>query len=138
MPGSAKINVTGGTVESYYSNAIREIGNDPSVTQLAELNVTGGEVLGASKNLGNVTNDMLVRDISVKNVSVSGGTFNHEVQSEYCADKFVPVNNNDGTYGVKVNDAYMWRNCWTRREHLLTPMTPLRTLSPLSLKMAQR
>ena len=102
--GSVKINVTGGTVESYYSNAIREIGNDPSVTQLAELNVTGGEVLGASKNLGNVTNDMLVRDISVKNVSVSGGTFNHEVQSEYCADKFVPVNNNDGTYGVKVND----------------------------------
>ena len=102
--GNVKINVTGGTVESYYSNAIREIGNDPSVTQLAELNVTGGEVLGASKNLGNVTNDMLVRDISVKNVSVSGGTFNHEVQSEYCADKFVPVNNNDGTYGVKVND----------------------------------
>ena len=102
--GNVKINVTGGTVESYYSNAIREIGNDPSVTQLTELKVTGGNVFGASSSTGNVTNDMLVRDISVSNVSVSGGAFKHEVQSDYCADKFVPVNNNDGTYGVKVND----------------------------------
>ena len=78
--GNVKINVTGGTVESYYSTAIREIGEQdkPNMTQLTELKVTGGEVLGASKNLGNVTNDMLVRDISVKNVSVSGGTFSSD------------------------------------------------------------
>lgn len=99
--GNVKINVTGGTVESYYSNAIREIGNDPSVTQLTELTVTGGNVFGASSKTANVTNDMLVRDISVKNVSVSGGTFKHEVQSEYCAIGFVPKANSDGTYGVK-------------------------------------
>ncbi len=104
--GNVKINVTGGTVESRYSTAIREIGEQdkPDMTQLVELNVTGGNVLGAGSNTGNVTNDMLVRDVSVKNVSVSGGTFNHEVQSDYCADKFVPVNNNDGTYGVKINE----------------------------------
>ena len=99
--GNVKINVTGGTVESYYSNAIREIGNDPSVTQLTELTVTGGNVFGASSKTENVTNDMLVRDISVKNVSVSGGTFKHEVQPEYCAIGFVPKANSDGTYGVK-------------------------------------
>ena len=102
--GNVKINITGGTVESYYSNAIREIGNDSSMTQLTELTVTGGNVFGASQKTENVENDMKVRDISVSNVSVSGGTFNHEVQSRYCADKFVPVNNNDGTYGVKVDD----------------------------------
>ena len=104
--GNVKINVTGGTVESRYSTAIREIGEQdkPDMTQLTKLNVTGGEVLGASQSLDNVPNDMLVRGSSVSNVSVSGGTFNHEVQSGYCADKFVPVNNNDGTYGVKVND----------------------------------
>ena len=104
--GNVKINVTGGTVESYYSTAIREIGEQdkPNMTQLTELKVTGGNVFGASSNSGNVTNDMLVRGSSVKNVSVSGGAFNHEVQSDYCAAKFVPVNNNDGTYGVKVDD----------------------------------
>ena len=109
--GNVKINVTGGTVESYYSTAIREIGNDPSVTQLTELTVTGGEVLGASQSLGNVSNDMLVRDISVKNVSVSDGTFNHEVQPGYCAIGFVPCEHDTetGKYTVKAaegNAAY--------------------------------
>ena len=100
--GNVKINVTGGTVESYYSNAIREIGNDPSVTQLTELTVTGGNVFGASSKTANVTNDMLVRDISVKNVSVSGGTFNHEVQSEYCALGYQPSGANpQGQYTVE-------------------------------------
>ena len=104
--GNVKINVTGGTVESYYSTAIREIGEQdkPNMTQLTELKVTGGEVLGASKNLGNVTNDMLVRDFSVKNVSVSGGTFNHEVPQNYCAPGFVPKTNDDSTYGVEIKE----------------------------------
>lgn len=100
--GNVKINVTGGTVESCYSTAIREIGEQdkPDMTQLVELNVTGGNVLGASSSTGNVTNDMLVRGFSVKNVSVSGGTFNHEVPEEYCATGYIPQDNGDGTYGV--------------------------------------
>ena len=104
--GNVKINVTGGTVESYYSTAIREIGEQdkPNMTQLTELKVTGGEVLGASKNLGNVTNDMLVRDISVSNVSVSGGAFKHEVPQNYCAPGFVPKTNDDSTYGVEIKE----------------------------------
>ena len=101
--GNVKINVTGGTVESYYSNAIREIGNDPSVTQLAELKVTGGNVFGASSSTGNVTKDMLVRDISVSNVSVSGGAFNHKVPQNYCAPGFEPTQNGN-PYGVKINE----------------------------------
>lgn len=100
--GNVNINVTGGTVESCYSTAIREIGEQdkPNMTQLTKLNITGGSVLGASQQLGNVTNDILVRDISSSNVSVSGGTFNHAVPETYCAEGFVPARNTDGTYTV--------------------------------------
>lgn len=100
--GNVNINVTGGTVESCYSTAIREIGEQdkPNMTQLTKLNITGGSVLGASQQLGNVTNDILVRDISSSNVSVSGGTFNHAVPETYCADGFVSAVNKDGTYTV--------------------------------------
>ena len=101
--GNVNINITGGTVESYYSTAIREIGEQdkPNMTQLTKLNVIGGSVLGASKNPVNVKSDMLVRDISVNNVSVSGGTFNHAVPEDYCAEGYVPAENGDGTFGVK-------------------------------------
>ena len=34
-------------------------------------------------------------------VAVSGGSFSSEVKREYCADGFVPAENDDGTYGVK-------------------------------------
>ena len=101
--GNVNINVTGGTVESCYSTAIREIGEQdkPNMTQLTKLNVIGGSVLGASKNPVNVTSDMLVRDISVINISVSGGTFKHAIPDSYCAEGFIPTKNADGTYGVK-------------------------------------
>ena len=33
--------------------------------------------------------------------AVSGGTFNHAILPEYCADGFIPTQNADGTYGVK-------------------------------------
>ena len=100
--GNVKINVTGGTVESYYSTAIREIGNDSSMTQLVELTVTGGEIRGASKNLTNAENDILVRDISVSNVAISGGTFNHEVQADYCAVGYEPSEKDaSGMYTVQ-------------------------------------
>ena len=33
--------------------------------------------------------------------AVSGGTFNHAILPEYCADGFIPTQNADGTFGVK-------------------------------------
>lgn len=33
--------------------------------------------------------------------AVSGGTFTNAVPAEYCADRFIPTQNADGTYGVK-------------------------------------
>ena len=116
--GNVNINVTGGTVESYYSTAIREIGEQgkTDMTQLTKLNVTGGSVLGASKNPVNVTSDMLVRDISVINISVSGGTFKHAVPEEYCADRYIPTQNEDGTYGVQKAMKGSEKNPYTLKE----------------------
>ena len=116
--GNVNINVTGGTVESYYSTAIREIGEQDKtdMTQLTKLNVTGGSVLGASKNPVNVTSDMLVRDISVINISVSGGTFKHAVPEEYCADRYIPTQNEDGTYGVQKAMKGSEKNPYTLKE----------------------
>ena len=34
--------------------------------------------------------------------AVSGGTFNHAILPEYCAKGFIPQDNGDGTFGVKV------------------------------------
>lgn len=33
--------------------------------------------------------------------AVSGGTFNHAILPEYCAEGFIPQDNGDGTFGVK-------------------------------------
>lgn len=98
--GDVKIHVTGGAVESYYSTAIREIGDDPSATQLTELTVSSGSVFGASKEPENVESDILVHDVTAENVSVSGGTFSHKVQEDYCANGYIPTMNADGTYTV--------------------------------------
>lgn len=98
--GDVKIHVTGGAVESYYSTAIREIGDDPSATQLTELTVSSGSVFGASKEPGKVESDILVHDVTAENVSVSGGTFSHKVQEDYCANGYIPTTNADGTYTV--------------------------------------
>lgn len=37
--------------------------------------------------------------------AVSGGTFDHAILPEYCADGFIPTQNADGKYGVKVGVA---------------------------------
>ena len=42
-------------------------------------------------------------DFKDETIKVSGGTFTSAVLPEYCADGFVPTQNEDGTYGVKVD-----------------------------------
>ena len=98
--GQVQINISGNAVvESKYSTAIREIGNDKSQTNLVGLDITGGTVLGAKD-----TDAVLVRDVTAKDVNISGGEFSSIVKKEYCAPGFTPVTtaNGDGTYGVKV------------------------------------
>ena len=42
------------------------------------------------------------------NISISGGTFANEVPADYCAEGYVPADNGNGTYGVKLAEgAYL-------------------------------
>lgn len=98
--GQVQINVSGNAVvESKYSTAIREIGNDKSQTNLVGLDITGGTVLGAKD-----TDAVLVRDVTAKDVNISGGEFSSIVKKEYCAPGFTPVTtaNSEGRYGVEI------------------------------------
>lgn len=94
--GQIKVNISGdAVVESLYSTAIREIGNDASQTNMVALTVTGGTVKGASGK-----DAILVRKTTRPTVSVSGGTFSSEVPADYCAEGYTSVKNADGTYTV--------------------------------------
>lgn len=98
--GQVQINISGNAVvESKYSTAIREIGNDKSQTNLVGLDITGGTVLGAKD-----TDAVLVRDVTAKDVNISGGEFSSIVKKEYCAPGFTSVTtaNSEGRYGVEV------------------------------------
>ena len=98
--GQVQINISGdAVVESKYSTAIREIGNDKSQTNLVGLDITGGTVLGAKD-----TDAVLVRDVTAKDVNISGGEFSSIVKKEYCAPGFTPVTtaNSEGRYGVEI------------------------------------
>lgn len=98
--GQVQINISGNAVvESKYSTAIREIGNDKSQTNLVGLDITGGTVLGAEDTVA-----VLVRDVTAKDVNISGGEFSSIVKKEYCAPGFTPVTtaNSEGRYGVAV------------------------------------
>ena len=104
--GNVTIKITGGKVQSLYSTAIREIGNDASKTLMDSLNVSGGEVYGASG-----AEAIAVRSTTRKTVSISGGTFSSPVEKEYCTEGYEPVINTDGTYGV--GQVYRPVEVWT-------------------------
>lgn len=94
--GQVQVNISDNAkVESLHSTAIREIGNTASKTNLVALNVTGGQVIGASGK-----DAILVRDVTKPTVTVSGGTFSSDV-SAYCEKNYYTERNEDNTYTVK-------------------------------------
>ena len=60
--------------------------------QNRQLNVENGTFNGTFNVSGNVP----------ANIAISGGTFTNAVPAEYCAKGFIPQDNGDGTFGVKV------------------------------------
>lgn len=60
--------------------------------QNRQLNVENGTFNGTFSVSGNVP----------ANIAISGGTFKNAVPAEYCAEGFIPQDNGDGTFGVKV------------------------------------
>ena len=64
-----------------------------------ELEISGGDL--------NVTNWRITAAAAKAGAkpAVSGGKFTSAVPENYCADGYVPTENEDGTYGVKVDDS---------------------------------
>ena len=66
-------------------------------------NVTGSVSLGEGNNVTFEGSGQCAFELnSTNSLEVSGGTFNVEVPEEFCADGYIPEDNGDGTYGVKV------------------------------------
>lgn len=84
---------TGKTVfggEAVLNGRIYAEKNSQDVTVEPYVSITGGKL--------NVTEYKVENSEYLK---VSGGTFTNTVPAEYCADRFIPTQNADGTYGVK-------------------------------------
>ena len=99
--GDIKINISGDAlIQSSYSTAIREIGENAATTSVTALNVTGGKVLGAAGK-----DAIQLHDVTADVTSISGGTFSSKVPYEYCAENFIPTEQlEDGTYSVEKNE----------------------------------
>ena len=67
-----------------------------TVTIKGKGNYTGLVGLGALKSVKET-----YKDFADGTIKVSGGTFSSAVMPEYCAEDYVPTQNEDGTYGVR-------------------------------------
>ena len=115
--GNTVLNISGGEISCGYLG-IRQFAN--STTYANTVNVTGGKIEGGNSAIwtqnpgsaqpkadivissGYVTGRILLGESEAFGVAVSGGTFTVEVPEEFCAKGFIPADNGDGTYGVKV------------------------------------
>lgn len=83
--------VIDGTVE-FTGEIVMDVTNDSIKPELTinggNLSVTNWRITTACAKLGGKP-------------AVQGGTFANAVPAEYCADRFIPTQNADGTYGVK-------------------------------------
>lgn len=105
------ITVTGNSVpKAENDGAIQDgaaisIVNRPGYKGLSNIVITGGKFTAKAGNdaikaydwVNKVESTFTKADL----VAVSGGTFTKAVPAEYCADRFIPTQNEDGTYGVK-------------------------------------
>ena len=111
--GSA-ITVSGDPVEklegdgAIQDGAAISIVNRPGYKGLGQIAITGGAFTAKSGNaaLKAYTWDSSKKqesafDNSTKTVAVSGGTFSTAVPENYCAEGYIPTQNEGGTYGVK-------------------------------------
>lgn len=96
--GDVKINISGSAfIQSRYSTGIREIGNK-GMTNVKRLSISGGTVLSGSGMAA-----VQVREVTKKNVSITGGSFSTNVEA-YCAEGFectAPTNDDPLYYVVK-------------------------------------
>ena len=99
MSGGSVIAEAGDGTETY----ITAISGSPrSTIQISAGTVSGPQALLAGSSATTITGGNFTGSITVKNGSISGGTFDRALDKKACAAGYVPTQNEDGTYGVKV------------------------------------
>ena len=77
-------------------------GSSGSTIQISAGTVSGPQALFARSSATTITGGNFTGSITVKNGSISGGTFDRALDKNACAAGYVPADNGDGTYGVAV------------------------------------
>jgi len=93
--GIATLNISGGSIKGKYA----VWGHVSSSGVKGAINITGGTLTGAEGKDALVIDEDTTGEIKA---AVSGGTFSSAVPEAYCAKGYIPTENADGTYGVKV------------------------------------
>lgn len=99
MSGGSVIAEAGDGTETYIT-AIS--GSSGSTIQISAGTVSGPQALFARSSATTITGGSFTGSITVKNGSISGGTFDRALDKKACAAGYVPTQNGDGTYGVEV------------------------------------
>ena len=99
MSGGSVIAEAGDGTETYIT-AIS--GSSGSTIQISAGTVSGPQALFAKSSATTITGGSFTGSITVKNGSISGGTFDRALDKKACAAGYVPTQNGDGTYGVEI------------------------------------
>ena len=99
MSGGSVIAEAGDGTETYIT-AIS--GSSGSTIQISAGTVSGPQAVFARSSATTITGGNFTGSITVKNGSISGGTFDRALDKKACAAGYVPTQNGDGTYGVEV------------------------------------
>ena len=101
-----KANITGGTFklgENVNSTLLFSVAyTNPECTS-GQMTISGG-TFKYTETQG-LVQDTFSNGKYTGTLAVSGGTFSSAVLPKYCADGYVPTENEDGTFGVKVDDS---------------------------------
>ena len=77
-------------------------GSSGSTIQISAGTVSGPQAVFARSSATTITGGNFTGSITVKNGSISGGTFDRALDKKACAAGYVPTQNGDSTYGVEV------------------------------------
>ena len=94
-PYAAYVYNSGGTINIENGTFTGVVRADATTGTTAVINIKNGSFNGEIQKGGGPGSET---------IAISGGTFSSAVKPEYCAPGFVPKMNDDGTYGVKINE----------------------------------
>lgn len=97
------VNTTGAPATSVHGKLIIS-GDDTKITYLSG-DTDAADKDGKTGSTVTITGGTVDTIFDKGDYVISGGTFKTEVKSAWCADGFAPVQNEDGTYGVKKETA---------------------------------